>query len=744
MIRTRFASALLAALVLGLSSVTTAQSGAPSIAKIGPSTIAVGDPDFTLRVTGENFDATSVVLLDGTPVQTFFISKKRLHARMPASLSDAPGSHTIAVRTGAGATTGTQALSVAAKAPGITIDRVNPDSFQVVNVSNAFVIFRVGGAGLNEDSKVLVYGQALTTRVHEKNVLEAEVLSTLFNGPGLMPFQVRGAGGALSNLHTVSVFGRPAEITALSPSSVTSGSEAFTLTLTGTGFSKDARVLVNGVELQPTSVKAQTLKVQVPASVVSAVDQVVVYVTQATGLSNAVILRVTPASGAPVVYTVSPDEIQAGAGARDVQISGANFGDKSVVLVNGAEAKTTFVGRATLTFRLTEAQTSAPDVTYTIQVRTNDGTVSNVATVDVVEAAVVSTASGEKLDGFVDGGPQSARFRRPSRVAVGPDGHLYVADQQNHAVRRVDPSTGVVETLAGDGQAGYVDSGDSTKPTLSVPRFNNPLGVAVAPDGTVYVADYGNQVIRRIRATGGGFVVDTVAGRNERIDSDDTRTQQFSTRRGLQGYADGAGAAARFRGPDGMALASDGLLYVADAQNHYIRAIDTRAAAFTVSTVSGLGINGFTDGDRDTARYTLPVDVALTPDEGRLVVADFGTNRVRLIDLATGVVSTLAGSGLEGVASGPPLVAAYRGPVGVTVAADGTVYVADTLSNTIRKIDLEGTTSTLAGGGGKTKFKDGIGPEARFKDPRGLVYHEELGVLFVVDQGHHRIRRIEP
>src|SRR5262249_26484688 len=151
-----------------------------------------------------------------------------------------------------------------------------------------------------------------------------------------------------------------------------------------------------------------------------------------------------------------------------------------------------------------------------------------------------------------------------------------------------------------------------------------------------------NDVIRRMRPNGTGYTVDTVAGANELIKNSDTRDQLHSTRRGLQGFANGAGTKARFRGVDGMALGSDGTLYLADSINHYIRAVAPASSSFGVTTVSGIGVSGFTDGARDTARYSLPLDVALSPDESTLYVADFNNARIRKVDLATGEVSTLS------------------------------------------------------------------------------------------------------
>jgi len=496
------------------------------------------------------------------------------------------------------------------------------------------------------------------------------------------------------------------------------------------------------VTLTPSEIKSQQIKVAIPDSLLDQEAQLPIYVMTSTGLSNVVILRVTPAES-PYIFSLSPNTLQAGTSGARVAVIGANFKENSDVKLNGTAVNTKFVGAARVSFKLSKDQLANP-ATYTVTVTNPDGSTSNSVTLTVTGASTVSTLAGKSLDGFIDGSADVAKFRYPSRAAVGPDGMLYVTDQANHAVRRVDPSTGFVETLAGDGKPGYVDSGDSSAEGFTAPRFNNPLGVAVGADGAVYVADYGNNVVRRIRANGGGFVVDTVAGANERIDDRDTRDATNSTRRGLQGYFDGAGSAARFRGVDGMSMGADGTLYLADAQNFDIRAINTTNGSFTVSTIAGLGIGGFADGDVETARFTLPVDVAITPDQSALIVADLNNRRVRRIELGTGAVTTLAGNGSPGSVAGSALVATFTNPIGVTIAPDGTVFVADHGSNTIRAVTEDGTTSTLAGGSSKTRFRDGIGPEARFKDPRGIVYVPSTGELIVVDQAHSRLRRIEP
>ncbi len=743
--RSKHVLALVALLAALVPFTPVARAADPTLKKIGPDTVSVGDPDFTLRVTGTAFDENSVILLDGAPLQpTQFVSKKVLHATIPMSATSVAGTHTVAVRRGDGVTTATKLLTVGAKSPTVTIDRIDPDALAAFTFGFA-ARFRISGAGFNEDSKILIYGAAQDTEFISKTALSVFVPHEFTSVPGILPIQIRAAGGGLSNTFTVTVYDKPAVITSLDPGNVKAGAVAFEMKIDGAGFAKDAVVTIDGLELVPTSIKSQLIKVMVPASAVANVSQVVVYVVQSTGLSNAVILRVTPATDNPFLYTVAPDEVQAGVDRpTSITVNGANFAEKSKVFLNGTEVKTTFIGKANVSFTLSKENSATAGVTFQVQVKNADGLVSNVLPLKIVQASVVSTLAGKNLDGFEDGDSATAKFRRPSRMAIGPDGFYYLADQQNSAIRRINPATGFTETIAGDGKPGYVDSGDSTDPGFSVPRFNNPLGIAVAADGAIFVADYGNRVIRRVRVTGSGVTVDTVAGANELIDDKDQREATSSTRRGKQGFANGAGSVARFRGPDGMVMASDGTLYVADSVNQYIRAIDTTNSTFPVSTASGIGITGFTDGAKETARYTFPLDVALTPDETGLVVADFGNNRVRLVDLATGSVSTVAGSGFEGSASGGPLVAQFRGPIGVAVGLDGTIYVTDNRSNTIRRIGPDGNTTTLAGGGLKSKFKDGIGPDANFKDPRGILFDPSTGTVFVSDQGHQRLRKIVP
>jgi len=231
-------ASFLALVLVACAFVGTAQAADPTINKIGPDTIAVGDPDFTLRVNGENFDSGSTVLLDGAAIQTTFITKQRLYARVPVTASAAVGSHTIAVRTAGGVTSPSKALSVVAKSPSVTLIRINSDSIPVLTVA-INVEFRLAGSGFNENSKVFVFGQQLDSTVREKNVLSVVVPSGLLMDAAVVPFQVKN-GSELSNMVTVPVYGRVASISTIDPGVVDVGSTGVVLKIDGNGFDSDA------------------------------------------------------------------------------------------------------------------------------------------------------------------------------------------------------------------------------------------------------------------------------------------------------------------------------------------------------------------------------------------------------------------------------------------------------------------------------------------------------------------------
>src|SRR5687768_1638916 len=221
----------------------------------------------------------------------------------------------------------------------------------------------------------------------------------------------------------------------------------------------------------------------------------------------------------------------------------------------------------------------------------------------------------------------------------------------------------VVTVLAGDGVVGMRD-GDASRA-----RFSDPFGVAVAADGSIYVADAGDaQRIRRITPDG---LVSTVAG-------------------GGRGYVDGAASLARFDTPSALAIDAAGVLYVADTGNHVIRRITPDGI---VSTIAGDGVAGYRDGAAAEARFNGPVGVAVD-GAGRIIVADTYNDRIRAIE-RDGTVVTIAGSEWRGHADGSAADARFDTPCGVAIDADGNVYVADTGNDALRRISPGGDVSTV-------------------------------------------------
>ena len=335
--------------------------------------------------------------------------------------------------------------------------------------------------------------------------------------------------------------------------------------------------------------------------------------------------------------------------------------------------------------------------------------------------------TGEAGDGG-DGGPATeAQLSEPRGLAVDGSGNLYVADSGNQRIRRID-AEGVITTIAGTGVRG--SSGDGGPATEA--QFAAPGGLAVDGSGNLYVADWGNHGIRRIDA---GGVITTIAGT------------------GVRGFSGDGGPAteAQFATPTDLAADGSGNLYVSDSANHRIRRID---AGGVITTIAGTGVRGFSgDGGPATeAQIAAPGGLALD-GSGNLYVADSGNNRIRRID-AEGVVTTIAGSGpgfYLGVPlgdGGPATEAQLAAPIDLALDGSGNVYVTDLTAIRIRRIDAEGVITTIAGSGpvfsqGGYSGDGGPATEAQFALPRGLAV-DGSGNLYVADSGNQRIRVIRP
>ncbi len=398
----------------------------------------------------------------------------------------------------------------------------------------------------------------------------------------------------------------------------------------------------------------------------------------------------------PILIGISPES---GPKTTIVDINGSNFGmDAAAVQVffNGKEAVVQTVSN-------TQIKAEVPSKAYTglVKVIVDGTTVTGPIFTYIISDIQVSTLAGSTA-GFAEGTGENAQFTFPHGVAVDASGNVYVADRFNDKIRKVTPE-GMVSTLAGS-------IGGFANGTGENAQFDQPFGVAVDAGGNVYVSDTKNHKIRKITPSG---VVSTLAG-------------------SIGGFANGTGENAQFDNPFGIAVDTEGNVYVADENNHKIRKITPNGS---VSTLAG-STQGFVDGTGTNAQFFLPSGVALD-GVGNLYVADPGNHKIRKIT-PNGVVTTVAGS-TQGFANGPGTTAKFDQPLGVTIDAEGNAYVADTGNQKIRMITSIGVVSTLAGT--TQGFMDGTGSIAQFNVPLGVSMDAD-GNMYVADGGNHKIRKI--
>jgi len=251
--------------------------------------------------------------------------------------------------------------------------------------------------------------------------------------------------------------------------------------------------------------------------------------------------------------------------------------------------------------------------------------------------------------GFKNGQGGAARFTGLNGIAVDSAGNMLVSDTFNQALRKVTRN-GAVTTLAGNGEAGYADGvGDTV-------RFNQPGGIVVDADGTIYVTDSGNNCVRQVGPDDGA--VSTLAGDGK----------------GGVGLADGVGSTARFYNPTGLALDMDSHLIVADSGNHCIRRVTT--AEGRVTTVAGRPEHGggYADGEGAAARFNCPMDIAVD-GTNNILVADSFNNRIRMIAGSAACVTTLVGSAEQGKIDGTGTSARFNQPHAIVLDEQGCLLV---------------------------------------------------------------------
>lgn len=393
----------------------------------------------------------------------------------------------------------------------------------------------------------------------------------------------------------------------------------------------------------------------------------------------------------------------------------------------------------------------------------------------------ITTMAGNGNAGFGGDGQQAlvASLNKPSGVTVDASGNIFVADKDNHRIRRVS-ADGMISTVAGSGTLGY--NGDVLPATEA--RLNFPSAVAVDANGLLLIADYWNFRVRRVNlrdnsirtltgtgndrfggdgqvaatasvsfpagitadATGNVFITDKGNQRIRKINQATAIIQTVAGSGNVGFCGDGLKAeGACFYNPTGLTVDDKGNFYLVDQGNQRIRRISKEGI---VGTLAGNGQQDFS-GDGGTAvaaSFRYPTEVAVDAS-GNVYVSDQFNNRIRKVNATSGLVSTVAGSGgLPGYSGdgGPATSAKLYSPIGLAVDAKGNLLVADSWNHCIRKVTQDGIISTIAGTG--TAGFDGDGGravDAQLSNPTGVAVGLE-GSVYVCDRGNHRVRKIAP
>jgi len=511
-------------------------------------------------------------------------------------------------------------------------------------------------------------------------------------------------------------------LTSISPNPVVAGQSAVTMTLIGTNFTPSSGVTLSSgssVFINSNGVTyVSSTKLEVSLNIGSGTNQAYTFqVTIFNGSSStlgftintekATVTSVSPTSGLQgsiVSVTITGTRFT---GATAVNLSGGTGKGSvpsftvdsdtqiSAVLAISLDAGTRFIS-------VTNAAGAANSVNFTV-------TASAIASATSLQTSVLA---GSTTSGSTDATGTAARFSFPGGTWADGQGNLYVSDTNNHTIRKIVISSGVVTTLAGSGSQG------SANGTGTAATFKFPEGLWGDGKGILYVADTGNHLIRKIVIASG--VVTTLAGTGSATP-----------------FANGTGTSASFSSPHAI-WGSLGNLYVADKDNHVIRKIVISSGV--VTTIAGVaGSSGSTDATGTSAKFNLPLGI--TGDSTYLYVTEGGNHTIRRIQLSNQSVTTFAGvSGTSGSTDATGTSAKFNFPHSIWM--DGTnLWVVDLSNNTIRKIVISSAVvTTVAGSAGLSGSTDGTGSAARFTSPQTIV--GDGTNLYVSGGSNNQIRKL--
>ncbi len=424
----------------------------------------------------------------------------------------------------------------------------------------------------------------------------------------------------------------------------------------------------------------------------------------------------------PRISGIAPSVIS-NKGGDKVTISGSNFAPESLVVIAGVLVpKVEYRDSRTISF----VAPAVPSGRGTLTVQHRGGLAQRPIAVEAVplnslSAGQITTIAGGATFAGDGSAATAARLALPVGVAIDKAGNIFIADHDNNRIRKISATTGIITSVAGSGLEGF--DGDNGLATAAA--LKEPTSVALDSSGNLLIADSGNYRIRRVSAD--SAIITTVAGGGEPQD-----------RLGDNGPATGAELSVLH----GIALDQDDNFYIADAGNNRIRKVDARTKI--ISTIAGTGTLGFSGDNGPASGASLDSPERLAFDaEGNLYIADTGNCRVRKVDAATGIISTIAGNGRPEHSGDLGLAkAAQLRPGGIAVDVNGNIFVADTGSGQwIRKIEAATKIISTVAGGGSSPGDGGPATEADLRFLHGIGV-DGAGNLLIAESGNHRIRKV--